>query len=478
MISIKSLIDSNKFELGVVKILGEVPISIESISTDSRYILKGDAFLALKGEFFDGFDFVKSCLQKGSELIIYESNLIRDDLILNQYLKEFENVTFIGVKETTLFYQKLSKGHLQNWRKSHPSSYVVGITGTNGKTTAKTWLGELLSHILPEKVLMTQKNFNNHLGVPKTLLQLKDHHEVLVLEIGTNHPGEIEVLCQLIMPNAGIFTSLGPGHIENFGSIEKIFLEKKVLYDYVMRTTDNNGLFITDGDNDFLKTLPKNQNVYFIENEICEIKDDHLKFNIQNVNPKIQGIVCNPNIFGKHNYKNLAYALLMSYLICPNQWEELLDYSQKYLKPVDNRSNWISYKEKTIYLDAYNANPSSMEASIILFNEKSKRDSVSIDDQVYILGDMNELGEFAKEYHSKMGLLLNTLKVKNVIFIGRYAEFYSKGFNGEQNCKIFGVFKNREEFQSTFSTLVISKSLKNFFIKASRSLQLEKLLES
>ncbi len=416
-----------------------------SVSTDSRKIFSEQIYLALKGKNFNGASFINDVLKKGVSFIIFEHSLEYSDLIKKLAI-EHPSKTFVEVKNSEKFLQKMAVARLEEWKKNK-KGFVIGITGSNGKTTTKELLFFLLNGLFPNKIACTQGNLNNHLGVPLTLLSIKEDHEHVIVEMGTNHPGEIPFLCSLVRPNVGIITNIGESHLEFFDTKKNVFLEKSELYHSVMR---ENGIFLLNNRDEFLKTLPINKKIVFPNQWNLASQNSHIR--------------------EEYNRENLDNVLSLAMTLFPEKREDLKELALKAFLPENNRSQWMKIHNSLIFLDAYNANPSSMKASLNAFENEIKRLNFSKDDAAIIVGDMNELGSLSQEAHKELGELLRKKDYKHVYFIGRFTSFYEEGF--QNSCR---SFPQVSEVKDIFSEIL--SRFKCVFIKGSRSLQLESLVD-
>lgn len=445
----------------LVKIYGELKTHDYELCTDSRKYKKGQLFYAIKGEFFDGFDFVENILEIGCPVVVFESNPKNIEKLKSLSKKE---TVFIEVKNTINYLQDISIARREEFQKA--GGVIIGITGSNGKTTHKEMLGSLLKEVFGNKVLLTQGNLNNHIGVPLTLLSLEKEHEICVVEMGTNHPGEIKVLCDLADPEHGLITNIGASHLEFFKSEKNVYIEKRVLFDHVEKK--NKGHFVVPADDQFLSSLSgktlcsfKNhdrENGFIKTNSQVEIFLNKEKFSFQN-----------ENLGGDYNYSNMVSCLLLSSLIYPEHRESFLKAASSYTAPEMNRANWISKNKTKVFMDAYNANPSSMMAALDYFKSYINENNLDVGTVGLILGDMNELGEESARYHHEIGHWLHENGFKKVSFIGKFSTDYSSGFLGG-DC-----FENVESFKASPPKNLLTSAY--LFLKGSRSLQLESLLD-
>lgn len=360
------------------------------VTTDSRKIDDGSVFFALKGEHFDGNDFAYQVANDNIAACVVAD---RKDLPYHERL-------FI-VDDSLTALQQLAKMHRE--RCGIP---VIAITGTNGKTTTK----ELIAAVLSKKynIIYTQGNFNNHLGLPLTLLQIRPETEIAVVEMGANHPGEIAQLCSIAQPDFGIITNIGKAHIEGFGSFEGVVKTKNELYQY-LKTKDERQktkVFV-NGNNDLLMQLSEGMDrvVYKTKDERLKAKDRspflEVEWNGKNIKTKL---------VGEYNCENVMAAITIGRHFKVE--DELIIEALESYCPTNNRSQYIKTDKNEIVMDAYNANPTSMSHSIKNFR------NISGDEHLLILGDMRELGHESAEEHHKIIMLLKELDFKNVMLVG------------------------------------------------------------
>ena len=448
----------------IKKISGSASSDELIINTDSRTFRSGETFIALEGENFDGFNYIKSVLEKGASAVVFTDNPNRQEEVANLVAK-YPATQFIFTTSSLAFLQELASEHIKAWRSQKSERKIIGITGSNGKTTHKEMVYFLLQSLSGSKVLATKGNLNNHIGVPLTIFRLTDEHDIAVIEMGMNHPGEIAELCAIAHPEHGMITNIGPAHIEFMKTIENIFIEKSSLYKSVLQNAGGSGSFVVNADDPFLKRLEKSAGLTTYGEESGEVKikivGDEISFNF-NSKPVL---IKNRNILEHHNLKNLAGTTLLALKLYPDKVNEIIKAASLYEQPNMNRSQWIEH----IFLDAYNANPSSMKVSLDSFISVVRGKSVDLADCYFVLGDMNELGEFARELHIEIAQHLKRHGVGNVCFIGRFKEFYLEGFGPSARS-----YLNKEDFYGEWKS--IRKKYKYVFIKASRSLQLETLM--
>lgn len=365
------------------------------ITTDSRQCEKGSIFFALKGENFNGNRFAKNALEKGCAFAVVDEDLPEAD---DRFLKT-DNVL------KTL--QDLAKYH-----RSRLDIPVIGITGTNGKTTTK----ELIATTLKQKynVQYTKGNFNNHIGVPITLLSINRNHDMAVVEMGANHPKEIEFLTQIAQPTSGLITNVGKAHLEGFGSLEGVIKTKKELYDWL---TGNNGTIFVNHNNDLLTSLiPGYKNVEFYSSN-PELHDKtegvithcnpYLHFKLNGIDEEIA-----THLIGSYNLDNILSAIAVGRHYGVND-QDIVSAIKQYT-PTNNRSQLQETGRNTLIIDAYNANATSMSAALRNF-ELIETDKP----KCAVLGDMLELGEQSTAEHQKIIEILENAHFDKVILIGK-----------------------------------------------------------
>ena len=363
------------------------------ITTDSRDCPEGSIFFALKGETFDGNKYAASALEKGcSYAVVDEAEYATDD-------------RFILVPDVLTALQQLANEH-----RRALGTRIIGVTGTNGKTTTK----ELIAAVLSKKynVLYTQGNFNNHIGVPKTLLRLTKEHEIAVVEMGANHPGEIKTLVNIVEPDYGIITNVGKAHLEGFGSFEGVIKTKGELYDF-LRQKGGSKVFI-DADNEHLTGIAHDleQIKYGVKSDAGTLAvkgeviacDPFLRF-------RWNGGEVNTHLIGAYNiYNMLAAATIgMHFGVTPAQINEALT---EYV-PSNNRSQLTVTENNKLVVDTYNANPTSMMAALENFT------LMAMPSKMAILGSMGELGAVSRDEHQRIVNYLTQHGYNDVWLVGK-----------------------------------------------------------
>ncbi len=406
------------------------------VTTDSRKVEPGCVFVALKGEHFDGNDFAYQ---------VASDNVAACVIADRKDLPHHERLFIVDDSLTAL--QELAKLHREKC-----GTPIIGITGTNGKTTTK----ELVAAVLSEKynIIYTQGNFNNHLGVPLTLLQIKPDTEIAVVEMGANHPKEIELLCSLAQPNFGIITNIGKAHIEGFGSFEGVIKTKNELYDYLRNT---NGMVFFNNDNKLLKDLA--QDLTSIKYGKDDTADYHAS--IISSNPYLSINWNNKEIktklVGDYNFENVMAAITVGCHF--NIESNIIIKALENYSPTNNRSQFIKTDKNEIVMDAYNANPVSMTNSVRNFR------NISEENHLLILGDMKELGNESLNEHQEIINLIKELGFNNVILVGSEFNKVNRDFISFLNVDELIAHINKNEISGM-----------KILIKGSHGIHLEKII--
>ena len=425
--------------------------------------------MAIPGVKVNPLDIINPLLDQGCPVVVYQKNPENEEKARVLSAK-YKSTEFIPVTDSVTFLQEYSHHHINEWKAKDPKNTVFAISGSNGKTTHKEMLSHILSSVFPGRVTSTEKNNNNHLGVPLTLFQVSPEMNFVVLELGSNHPGEIKVLCDIAGPNAGLTTNIGATHLEFFGGEKEVFLEEGLLYHTVKDETRGSGFYLINKDDSFLKTLENTSgSVSYGESADAEAKITLLKngASIQYKGKTLTAI--NEHITGRHNNLNLITCLFIATHFFPDRETKLIEAASTF-KPTANRSQWMSYEGKEVFLDAYNANPSSVKAALLGFKDSLIAKGISLKDACIVLGDMYELGDNTPAYHEEVGRYVKELGFSNAYFVGRFSDFYKKGFPEG----------NSREGSSQFKDEYRSRCLKQYaihFIKGSRGIQLETLFD-
>ena len=437
--------------------------------TDSRLYTHPGAFVAIPGAKVNPLDLIQSLLNQHCPVVVFQKSPENDEKV-NDLKKKFPQTSFVEVKDSVTFLQELTHLHINEWKKSDHRHTVFAISGSNGKTTHKEMLSHILKSIRPGKIVSTEKNNNNHLGVPLTLLNVSSETEMVVLELGSNHPGEIKVLCDIASPNAGLTTNIGATHLEFFGTEEEVFHEEGYLYYAVKSLSQEKGFYLINLDDPYLSRLPSfKSSITYGENSNAMARINFLENGAQITFQGQALSVTNDFITGRHNKCNLITCAFIACHFYPQERSQIIQAAKNF-KPTKNRSEWINFEDRPVYLDAYNANPSSMKAALEGFKEAVLEKKISLDEACIVLGDMNELGESGHKYHLEIGQFIKSLGFQHVYFVGRYAGSYLEGFPHGHGRVSASQFKS--EYRSD-----VLKQYRIHFIKGSRSLQLESLFD-
>ncbi len=464
MIKLKHLAQCNTVITALLDLEGALPFC-----SDSRKYAHPSAFVAIPGAKVNPLDIIDPLLKLRCPYVIYQKDKINDEKVI-KLNEQYPHTRFIAVEDSVTFLQELTREHIKEWKELSSKNTVFAISGSNGKTTHKEMLSFILNTILPGKVVATEKNNNNHLGVPLTLLNVNERTEMVVLELGSNHPGEIKVLCDIALPNAGLTTNIGATHLEFFGNEEKVFQEEGYLYYAIKNNTSGKGFYLINKDDSFLKSLPDTTgSISFGENTEATAQISYLDNGAAIDYKGSELAVSNSYITGKHNKLNLITCAFIAHHFYPESKSEIIRAAGEF-KPTKNRSEWIDFQGRSVFLDAYNANPSSMKAALVAFRDSIIEQGKVVNESCVVLGDMNELGENAPRYHEELGAFVRELGFPHVYFVGRYADSYLKG------CPSGNKRSSSRDFKSEYR----DECIKNFsihFIKGSRSLQLESLFD-
>ncbi|MBX2968586.1 MAG: UDP-N-acetylmuramoyl-tripeptide--D-alanyl-D-alanine ligase [Cyclobacteriaceae bacterium] len=410
------------------------------VSTDTRQITPGSIFFALKGEKFNANQFAGEALAKGAQLaVIDEAGFAKDDryVLVEDVLKTLQ--------------------HLARYHRDQLTIPVIGLTGSNGKTTSK----ELLHAVLAKKfkTFATKGNLNNHIGVPLSVLSIDNTVEIAVIEMGANHVGEIADLCNIANPTHGFITNIGKAHIGTFGGFDNIIRGKSELY---MHLINHQGTVFINSQNPILFNMAKR----FKNPLLYPAKGDYFHCELIGADPYVKirmedGREAQTKLIGAYNFENIATALCIGKFFGVDANLALQAVSE--YEPANMRSQVIKKNTNTIILDAYNANPSSMEAAI-----RNLAD-MKADHKVLILGDMFELEEEAETEHRNIGKLIRDLGFTDVLLCGELMSSALKEFPRAKH------FYKKEDLLEYLKQNPISQA--TVLVKASRGIGLEAVMD-
>ncbi len=414
------------------------------VSTDTRTIQPGDLFIALKGENFNGNQYAEQAIKKGAQFAVIDEE---------KYHTQPEKQILVPNALEAL--QQLANHHRKQF-----DIPVLGLTGSNGKTTTK----ELITSVLSQqyKIVATKGNLNNHIGVPLTLLNIKEDTEIAVIEMGANHIGEIKELCEIAEPNFGLITTIGKAHLEGFGSLEGVRKTKMELFDFLR---SNQGFAFINADQqeildaanhfDFDKKITYGQSP-FVDVLGIPVKDN-LKAQLM-----YQDVEMKSQLFGHFNFINLLAAIAVGKHFSISI-ENINKGIQNYA-PQNKRSQIVETTNNTLIIDAYNANPSSMEVAINEFAAQQFEGK-----QMLIIGDMLELGEHEKDEHQSIIELVKEKGFDEVYFVG---EIFYALIEAKLNERFF---KHTTDLMKHFKKT--PQTGYHILVKGSRKIKLEELVD-
>lgn len=418
------------------------------VCTDTRDIKQGSIFFALKGDNFNANKFADQALDSGCSLVVIDEEIYKKD----------ERYFLVEDVLTTL-------QALANYHRKQLSIPIISITGTNGKTTSK----ELLNAVLSQKynVLATKGNLNNHIGVPLTLLNITKQHEMAIVEMGANHVGEIAMLCAIAEPDFGMITNIGKAHLEGFGGYEGVVKAKSELYHFIQQ---KGGKLFVNADNKLLQQLSGGiDKVTFGTLESVDFEGQFVESNPfvklkckakNDIQPIEEKTVITTQLIGNYNFENILAAACIGHYFDVSD-EQIIAGLENYV-PANNRSQVMQTKSNLLLLDAYNANPSSMNAAIENFAQMDQPNKMAI------LGDMLELGDDSAKEHDSIVNLLNNKNITNLILVGPFFKESGRSINAK-------TFSNSDEVVDYLKQHPVKDS--TILIKGSRGIKLEKVVE-
>ena len=427
--------------------LYEIYKKYPSVQTDTRKIEKGDIFFALKGPNFNGNEFVQTAIEGGASYAVIDE-------------KKFEipDKTIL-VDDVLTVLQQLANHHRRQFNNAAGGGIpFIAITGSNGKTTTKELIHAVLAstHI----TYTTEGNLNNHIGIPLTLLRIKEDAQMVVIEMGANHIGEIASYCEIALPTHGLITNCGKAHLEGFGSEEGVRKAKGELFDF-LRTLPHGCVFVM-WDYDYLQKMSKGISGVI---KYGTRGDAHVIGRVLKSDPLLeveilQGLdekLIKTQLVGEYNLPNVLAAITIGKYF--NVTDAKIKFAIENYTPSNSRSQLIQKGDNKIILDAYNANPSSMKLAIENFSKIPG-------DKVLILGSMAELGKESEKEHQALVEQIADHKWKEVILVGNEFEKISHSFHQFKNSEEVKNWMQQQRFKNT-----------NILIKGSRSMQMEKALK-
>lgn len=420
--------------------LHQLFLTSSGVTTDTRNIKKGQIFFALKGDNFNGNNFAKQAIEKGAAFAIIDEAVT----------PSMANFILVDSVITTL--QDLARFH-----RRFLNIPILAITGSNGKTTSK----ELIHAVLRKKfkTVATAGNLNNHIGVPLSLLSMKKDTEFGIVEMGANHHGEIANLCNIAQPDFGYITNFGKAHLEGFGSLEGVIKAKSELYNHLKE--NEKLLFLNlDDPTQRIQSTAYSRNYSFGTSAPANVKVEYLETS-KTAEVVINGKVYNSSLYGSYNAINIAASVCIG-----NYFKVSAEFMEKAIisyVPTNNRSQIVNIGKTTILMDAYNANPTSMKATLESFQKSSEKD------KVVILGDMFELGKTSAEEHQAIADYVEEIELKKAYLVGK--NFFKVNTYKDTITK----FESFQELAEAFKNIDLGSSY--VLIKGSRGMALERLLE-
>ncbi len=408
------------------------------VTTDSRNCPANSLFIALKGASFNGNAFAVDSLRKGCKFAIVDEEAFADG----------KQIFLVQNCLQTL--QLLAQTHRRKL-----GTQVIGITGTNGKTTSK----ELIAAVLQKKynILYTQGNLNNSIGVPLTVLGLNPEHELAVVEMGASHPGDIKELVNVCEPDFGLITNVGRAHLQGFGSFEGVIHTKGELYDFIRA---HGGLVFRNADNSHLASIAANLKSVLYGTDASNFVSGTLLPTAPFLSVQWAGHTIHTHLVGDYNLENVLAAICVgTYFKVPEA--DVVDALQTYM-PSNNRSQFKKTATNQLFIDAYNANPTSMKASLLNFFK------LDMPHKVLILGDMKELGPDSQSLHQSIVDLIAQNNVDKVFLVGScFAQVATPSMQ---------VFANVDELIQQIQSQPISHA--SVLVKGSNSTHLIKVIDS
>lgn len=433
--------------------LYELFLRHRSITTDSRAVIGDSIFFALKGDNFDGNRYAAKALESGAAIaVVDDPQVIPSDATAEQYFLTGDVLAAL---------QELAAHH-----RAQLGIPILAITGSNGKTTTK----ELIARTLAKKfkISVTKGNFNNHIGVPLTILAMADDTELGIVEMGASHCGEIGLLCGIARPDYGLITNIGKAHLEGFGGVEGIIRGKGEMFDYL---ASNNGTAFFLEDNEILKKMAAERNAMdtfpYSARKLTQVtgsEELHLIWNGDYTCNK--AIDIHSHLIGNYNLFNIAAAIAVGKYFGIRS-EDIKDAIEGYI-PDNNRSQKQATALNTLILDAYNANPSSMQAAVENFATLESELPKTV-----ILGDMLELGEYSHFEHMQIITLLQIKGIKDIYLVGR--NFSDAAASVGALDQYTHVFDDVEKLNAYLQANPVSG--RTILIKGSRGTHLEKAVE-
>ena len=410
------------------------------ISTDTRTIKSKNLFFCLKGKNFNGNLFIDQAISLGASFVIY------DEEKLNHKSKRA-----FKVKNALETLQALAKHH-----RSKFNIPVIGLTGSNGKTTSKELINSVLSQKF--KITFTSNNFNNHIGVPLTILKINTKTDIAIIEMGANQLGEIDLLCNIADPTIGYITNFGKAHLEGFGGLKGVIKGKSELYEYIRKSK---GVILVNNDDRIQREKSKGINTFSFGKSK---KSNYLIYNTTSnkglCEARLNDKKILTNLHGEYNFENINASIAVG--IHFGLSFEQIENGIKYYVPKNNRSEMLKTKSNLLFIDSYNANPTSMKVSIQSFMKFKEIE------KILILGDMHEIGKTSLNEHERILNSVKNNKDLKIFLVGKI--FNQLKFDSDR----IHFFKEIDELIEYFKKNLVTGH--TIFLKGSRKINLEKLI--
>ncbi len=436
------------------------------VTTDTRTLKGGEMFFALKGENFDGNEYAVRALEAGAKYAVVNAS--------SAVASAVEDERLIKVDDTLKTLQELARWHRSMTIVNGKPLTVMALTGTNGKTTTKELIREILS--VKYKVTATEGNLNNSIGVPLTLLRIDSSTELAVVEMGASHPGDIKELVDIALPNYGLITNVGKAHLLGFGSFEGVMSTKGELYDYLRRTSDK--VFV-NADNPYLCRMAAERGLHndperadslvipygveFSGSSVLACDDEHPYLRISLGKPG--GTIVNTRLVGAYNADNVIAALAVGEYFGVDI-KDALKAVEAYI-PSNNRSQLTRTSRNTLIVDAYNANPSSMAVAL------SNLESIVSDCRVALLGNMLELGDDSSDLHNEVIAKALNMNLALICLVGPEFGKCRTDYPASDSLR---YFTTSDELSSWLAQNPLSGA--TVLIKGSRGSRMEKVIET
>ena len=436
-------------------LIGDPNLPIKSVSIDSRTVRRGQFFFALKGKNYDGHSFIKDVVEKEASGIVYSE----DDADFANPFPKFPSI--VKVSDTLTALGDLAK----TYRKRFTDTKVIGITGSNGKTTTKEILKSILSK--KAKTISNKGSFNNKIGLPLSVFELRSDVKYAVFEMGTSEPGEIKALSDILKPDTGIITNIGLAHLEKFKNTEGVFAEKRALLDAV----SDNGFLVINNDDQLLKKIPQKSYSKIISFALyggadvfaknITIWEQEVRFELHHGSSFVNIVM---PVRGKFNVLN-ALAAAACATGFGFELGEIKEGIETFTPPAMRMETLTAKNDVILINDAYNANPSSVKEAIQAVCEAYGSSEINL-----VLGDMLELGEKAQDYHFEIGEYINDRKINSVYLLGDMSLYIKEALNKKI---VSHAYTAENLLEQLFAAPVNKKSV--FLFKGSRSMKLDEV---